>query len=296
MNKELAAKAEKIPEIKNDVCRTAVVMAAKRAIESERADRLFKDPFAAQLVGLETMQSLRDNWEKQDGKDPKSITLRIQFVAVRTKFFDDFLISVIPEVRQIVILGAGYDTRAYRLHLPPEICIYEIDLPEIISRKEAILKDIPSKCHRQAIATDLQKPWGHLLKNQGYNYNEPTVWLMEGLLMYLDEKEIHTLLQTISDFSVKGSYLGADLISVKSWEIGSQNQNGLISKNWRFGTDKPEELLASYGWKASVIQPGEMRANYGRYSVQITPRSVPGRRRSFMAIAFYLGTILSNSR
>ena len=95
----------------------------------------------------------------------------------------------------------------------------------------------------------------------------------------------HTLLQTISDFSVKGSYLGADLISVKSWEIGSQHQNGLIGKNWRFGTDKPEELFASYGWNASVIQPGEMRANYGRDSVQITPRSVPGRRRSFIAIA-----------
>ncbi|MDJ0903974.1 MAG: SAM-dependent methyltransferase [Xenococcus sp. MO_188.B8] len=285
MKNELTAKAAKIPEIKNDVCRTAVVMAAKRAIESERTDRLFKDPFAAKLVGYEEMQSLRNEWEKQDGKDPKSMTLRIQFVAVRTKFFDDFLISVIPEVSQIVILGAGYDTRAYRLPFPPEICIYEIDLPEIMSRKEAILEDIPSKCHRHAIAADLQKPWGHLLKNQGYKSKEPTVWLMEGLLMYLDEKDIHTLLQTISDFSVKGSYLAADLISVKSWEIGSQNQNGLISKNWRFGTDKPEKLLASYGWNASVTQPGEIRANYGRYSVQITPRSIPRRRRSFMAIA-----------
>ncbi|WP_088242856.1 SAM-dependent methyltransferase [Calothrix rhizosoleniae] len=285
MENELAAKAEKIPEIKNDVCRTAVVMAAKRAIESERTDRLFEDPFAAQLVGFKEMQSLRDNWDKQDGKDPKSNTLRIQFVAVRTKFFDDFLVSVIPEVRQIVILGVGYDTRAYRLPLPPEICIYEIDLPEIMSRKEEILKDIPSKCHRQTIATDLQKPWVHLLKNQGYKSNEPTVWLMEGLLMYLDEKEVNTLLQTISDFSVKGSYLGVDLISVKSWEIGSQRQNGLISKNWRFGTDEPEELFACYGWNASVIQPGEMRANYGRYSVQITPRSIPGMRRSFMVTA-----------
>lgn len=285
MENELAAKAEKIPEIKNDVCRTAVVMAAKRAIESKRTDRLFDDPFAAQLVGSKEIQSLMDYWEKQDGKDPKSNTLRIQFVAVRTKFFDDFLISVIPEVRQIVILGVGYDTRAYRLPLPPELCIYEIDLPEIMSRKEAILKDIPSKCYRQSIATDLQKPWVHLLTKHGYKSNQPTVWLMEGLLMYLDKTEINTLLQTISDFSVKGSYLGADLISVKSWQIGSKTQKGLISKNWRFGTDEPEELFANYGWNASVIQPGEIRANYGRYSVQIAPRSVPGMRRCFMVTA-----------
>ena len=167
MKNELATKAEKIPEIKNDVCRTAVVMAAKLAIESERADRLFEDPFAPQLVGSEEMQSLKENWEKQDGKDPQSMTLRIRFVAVRTKFFDDFLISVIPKVSQIVILGAGYDTRAYRLPLTPEICIYEIDLPEIMSRKEAILKDIPSKCHHKAIATDLQKTLGAFIKKSG---------------------------------------------------------------------------------------------------------------------------------
>ena len=125
----------------------------------------------------------------------------------------------------------------------------------------------------------------HLLKNHGYKSNQATVWLMEGLLMYLDKKEINTLLRTISDISVKGSYLGADLISVKSWQIGSKTQKGLISKHWRFGTDEPEELFANYGWNASVIQPGEIRANYGRYSVQIAPRSVPGRRRSFMVTA-----------
>ena len=163
--------------------------------------------------------------------------------------------------------------------------MYEIDLPEIIERKEAILKDIPASCHRYALAFDLQQPWAHLLKNQGYFSHEPTVWLMEGLLMYLDKKEVNKLLQTISELSVVGSYLGADLISVKSWEVGSQDCNGLISKNWRFGTDKPEELFANHGWNASVIQPGEIRANYGRYSAKITPRSVPQRRRSFLVTA-----------
>lgn len=282
----LNKKVAKIPQIKDDVCRTALVMAAKRAIESERPDCLFKDPLAAQLVGTDYMLALREKWEKQGSFNPKSTALRIQFVAVRTRFFDDFLLSVLPEIRQVVLLGVGLDTRAFRLPFPPETHLYEIDLPEIIERKEAVLKDIPASCHRYALAFDLQQPWAHLLENhQGYSSHEPTVWLMEGLLMYLDKKEVNKLLQTISELSVAGSYLGADLISVKSWEVGSRYPNGLISKNWRFGTDKPEELFANHGWNASVIQPGEIRANYGRYSAKITPRSVPQRRRSFLVTA-----------
>ncbi len=278
-------KVVKIPEIKDDVCRTALVMAAKRAIESQRSDCLFKDPFAAQLVGTDQMLALREKWDKIDGSNPFSTALRIQFVAVRTRFFDDFLLSVLPEVHQVVLLGAGFDTRAFRLPFPSATHLYEIDLPEIIERKEAILKDVPASCHRYALASNLQQPWAHLLKNQGYISHEPTVWLMEGLLMYLDKKEVNKLLQTVSKLSATGSYLGADLISVKSWEVGSKHPNGLISKNWRFGTDEPEELFANHGWNASVIQPGEIRANYGRYSAKITPRSVPQRRRSFLVTA-----------
>jgi methyltransferase (TIGR00027 family) len=274
-----------IPQIKDDVCRTALVMAAKRAIESERPDCLFADVFAAQLVGADEMLALREQWEKQDGKDPKSTALRIQFVAVRTRFFDDFLLSVLPEVHQVVLLGVGFDTRAFRLPFPSATRLYEIDLPEIIDRKEAILKDVPPKCHRYVIASDLQQPWTHLLVNQGYLADIPTVWLLEGLLMYLDAAEVSSLLQTISDLSVTGSYIGADLVSVRSWQVGSQHRNGLISKHWRFGTDEPEELFAAHGWNASVIQPGEIRANYGRYSVQLPAREVPNKRRSFLVTA-----------
>lgn len=108
---------------------------------------------------------------------------------------------------------------------------------------------------------------------------------MEGLLMYLNEVEVNELLNTISQLSTDGSYLGADLVSVKSWQVGAKHQNVLISKHWRFGTDEPEQLFASHGWNASVIQPGEIRANYGRYAVQLAPREIKGVRRSFLVTA-----------
>ncbi|MEI2577337.1 class I SAM-dependent methyltransferase [Scytonema sp. PRP1] len=271
----------KSPTIQSDVCRTAVVMAAKRAIETERPDRLFDDPFAAQLAG-DAAINLQKEWLSKT-QDSASL-LKVQFVAVRTKYFDDFIMEVMSKIHQVVFLGAGLDTRAYRLSLPPETQLYEIDLPEIIDYKQEILKEIPPKCRHHTIATDLKQPWSHLLLQHGYQSNIPTVWLLEGLLMYLDETEVHQLLSTISELSPTGSYLGADLVSVKSWQIGSQNSKAVISGHWRFGTDEPEQLFATYGWETSVIQPGDLRANYGRYTVELAPREIPGKRRSYLVV------------
>lgn len=129
-------------------------MAVKRAIETDRSDHLFDDSLAAQLVG-ETGQAWREKWEQEDSVNSFGKALRIQFVAVRTRFFDDFILSMLPEINQIVFLGIGLDTRAFRLPFPPETRLYELDLPELIQYKEAILQDKQAKCHRYAITADL---------------------------------------------------------------------------------------------------------------------------------------------
>jgi len=65
-----------------------------------------------------------------------------------------------------VLLGVGFDTRVFRLPFPSPTRVYEIDLPEIIECKEAILQDVAANCYRYAITSDLQQPWEHLLVNQ----------------------------------------------------------------------------------------------------------------------------------
>ncbi|MBD2459868.1 SAM-dependent methyltransferase [Oscillatoria sp. FACHB-1407] len=269
--------------MKDSVSYTALIMAAKRAIESTRPDRLFDDPFAAQLAG-EEVDILIQQWASM-GKELEFAKIAYtRYVAVRTRFFDEFVLSASAEAQQLVILGAGMDTRAFRLPWATEMQIYEVDRPEIMTYKESILKDAPLSCQRQSIALDLTDDWVDALCCQGYQCDRPSIWLLEGLLMYLPEATVHPLLQTIAALTTPGSRLGVDLISVRSLECALRSQ-GRVRRHWQFATNEPEQLLAQYGWAATVVEPGDPTADFGRCPDPPLPRHIPGKRRSFLATA-----------
>lgn len=257
------------PEPDRFVPFTARLMAAMRAKETTRPDRLFNDSFAEQLAGEEAFTFLE---KKLKGEDRA-------YVAVRTRFFDDFLFHSRTQVNQIVILASGMDTRAYRLPWSPESKIYELDQPQVLETKAAILCDATPNCQHYTIPTDLTQPWSHLLLEQRYQPNLPSFWLLEGLLMYLTEPQVRQLLETISQLATIDSYLGLDLVNVKSIEY--EPYKGYF----RSGFDCPEKLLAEYGWKAEVIQPGDESAHFGRYINKLPPRDVPDVERVFLVKA-----------
>lgn len=271
------------PLAQNSVSYTSHIVAAKRAIEQERPDRLFDDPFAALLAATE-IPVLLERWQRT-GKDMNYLkAVRTRFVAVRTRIFDDFVLAANRKASQVVILGAGLDARAYRLVWTSNTHLYEVDRPEVLQHKESVLRGVSAQCQRQSIAADLSEDWNITLLKQGYCPNQPSIWLLEGVLMYLSEVEVHRLLQIISALTASGSYLAADLVSVKSIEIGLKNE-GRVRQHWRFGTDCPEALLSAYGWNATVLQPGDEGANFGRYNELMPPRSIPNQRRVFFATA-----------
>jgi methyltransferase (TIGR00027 family) len=248
---------------------TAHLMAAMRAKETARPDRLFNDFFAAQLAGEEAFAFLE---QKLKGNDR-------HYVAVRTRFFDDFLQDVASIANQIVILASGMDTRAYRLPWSSETKIYELDQAQVLETKMAILSDAIPSCQHYVIPADLTQSWSHLLLEQGYQPDLPSVWLVEGLLMYLIESEVHQLLQIITGLTAADSYLGLDLVNVKSIEY--EPYKGYF----RSGFDCPEELLAQYGWASEVVQPGDEGAHFGRYTSKLPPRDVPDVGRVFLVKA-----------
>jgi methyltransferase (TIGR00027 family) len=261
-------------EIQNFVPFTSLLIAAERAIETERENSLFKDPFARQLAGEETFALL----------DPeKNIVIRENgrpYIPVRTRFFDDFLLHCVSQCNQIVILGAGMDTRAFRLNIPENTHIYEIDQAEVLDYKNAILRDVSPKSHRHTIKADLRFPWIHLLLESGYCQDQPSIWLLEGLLYYLTEIQVHELLKLISDVSAKNSYLATDLVNRKALEGNTE-----ITKHWHSGFDEPETLFTDHGWIPSVVQPGDENAHFGRYINQLPPRNIPDVKRVFFVTA-----------
>ncbi len=242
---------------------TAKVMAAVRAIETQRPDALFNDPLAAQLAGQEAIEAAMPRVEEYEKQGRP-------FTSVRTRFFDDFLNKYSQQIRQIVLLGSGMDTRAFRLNWQPGTHVYEIDRPDVLHYKEAVLSGIITYCDRHSICADLKEPiWPQLLLEKGYQPSEPSIWLLEGFLYYLNQTEVENLLQNIKNLSVAGSYLGADLINAVICN-GSDDW----AKYWLSSCEEPESFLAAYGWQASAIQPGEEGASFGRFTYQFPARNL----------------------
>jgi methyltransferase (TIGR00027 family) len=102
---------------------------------------------------------------------------------IRTRFFDDYLLDATAHgIRQVVLLAAGLDTRAYRLRWPPDVDVYELDLPEVMGFKGEVLTErrAASRCERTVVPIDLRKDWTVPLSKAGFSSSEPTAWLAEG--------------------------------------------------------------------------------------------------------------------
>jgi methyltransferase (TIGR00027 family) len=274
----------------NAVAQTACLAAAARAREDERPDRLFSDPFAAPLAGATGFAYL-----------DRLANVPTPYVAIRTRFFDDLLCQTVRsgDVRQVVLVAAGMDARAFRLPWPPGLALYELDQPEVLALKHAILAADGARatCRRHALGVDLTQSWAEALCAAGYRPREPSVWLMEGLLYYLEEAVVHALLDRMGTLTAPGSWLGIDLVSrdalwsplLQPW-LAMGAYNGAV---WRFGTDHPEHLCTDHGWEPQVRQPGEEGADFGRWPLPVVPRGIPGMPRGFLVVARRCGGLRS---
>jgi methyltransferase (TIGR00027 family) len=251
---------------------TARWAASVRAMESAREDRLFDDPWAAALAGAEGAA-----WIEQ--RSPDSVAP----MTLRTRFFDDFLQRTAAEhaVRQVVLVAAGLDTRAYRLHWPAGTRLFELDQPPVLDYKEQVLRSAGAQpaCERHAIRVDLTGPWREALVEAGFDAQQPSVWLLEGFLFYLPNEQVRQLLDEVTSLAAPGSWLGFDVINssmltfpwARSW-VEMQAQAGAP---WIGTMDDPVVFLAARGWQATLSQAGAEDANYGRWPLPVLPTTMP---------------------
>jgi len=269
------------------VGRTARWVAAQRALESKRADRLFEDSLAEPLAGADgfamamTARLVRPGLAK-DAPDP--------YIPIRTAFLDNALLRAMAEgdLRQVVILAAGLDTRAFRLSWPPGTWLFEIDRDEIFDHKEVVLHAAAARptCKRTVVRADLTRDWVWHLTAADFDPMRPAAFLVEGLLPYLDAAAVASLFEAIGPVAARGSWIGLDVVGnsmltspyVTPFLAFLQD----MGCPWRFGTDEPEALLKRHGWSTTAVCPGEPGAHFGRWPYPVLPRDLPGIPRSYL--------------
>jgi methyltransferase (TIGR00027 family) len=245
---------------------TAYWIAAVRAGESGRPDRLFDDPYAAALAGPRGV-AIRQSSERASGGENA-------YLPVRTRYFDDVLVRAATGggADQVVLLGAGLDTRAFRLPLPEHVRVFELDRAEILAEKNGILVAMGARarCARQVVPVDLREGCSSELRAAGFDPGAVTVWVAEGLLFYLAEETVRSVLREAAALSPQRSLLAADMFGtgVRSLPSMSRYLSWLESGGLPgpFATDDPAGLLASCGWVPErITSPGAPDANYGRF-------------------------------
>ena len=267
-------------DLATSVGATATLVAAARALASRQGDPLVNDPFAEPLVravGIAPFTRALDG--DDDVADTAGARLLIDVVAVRTRFFDDFLLDAgAAGLRQVVILASGLDSRAYRLPWPADTTVFEIDQPDVMAFKSRVLAEhgaSPAAGHR-TVGVDLRDDWAAALRAHGFDTGAPTAWIAEGLLIYLPPEAQDRLFDTISALSPPGSRIateyhpdGGSGIAERASSMSAQwAQNGLDLNlgDLLYGGRRQSvvDYLGRLGWQVSTRPRPEMFAAYGR--------------------------------
>jgi len=248
------------------VSMTAIVVAQARAIESARPDRLFEDPLAETFVAAAWSNTL-----PQFADLLQIYPYMIDYFAIRTWFFDEYLLAACAAgCRQIVVLAAGLDTRAFRLAWPEGVRLFELDLPEVFTFKEQVLarQNARPVCQCIVVEADLSKEWSASLIQASFRAEEPTVWLAEGILLYLTEEENDQLLTKISQLSASGSRLAFDHTSQDLQRLPLLRQANValdeLGVSWKSVLTDPAMWLVRHGWQAEVSDATSRAARCNR--------------------------------
>ncbi|MFI2780439.1 class I SAM-dependent methyltransferase [Streptomyces sp. ALB3] len=274
------AQSTAVEGVEGGVGLTALLVAAARAIETHRPDSLAQDVYAEHFV-LAAPPSAR--WPVRmehvpDGDDNPLWGRFARYFGLRTRVLDDFLLQSVQVggARQVVLLGAGLDSRAFRLDWPSGCVIFEIDREGVLAFKDQVLGGIRAtpKAARVPIPVDLRADWAGALTGAGFDPAAPSVWLAEGLLFYLPPAAETGLIDTVDRLGAAGSSLAyevkveKDLLAYRDSAIYTATRHQLgIDLLDLFDTEpRPDSAgrLAARGWSASVHTPFDFTRRHGR--------------------------------
>lgn len=224
-------------------------MAAIRHLESQRQDAFLIDPWAGALAGdyAEVMARLA------------ALGAPSEVVITRGRLGDAVVMAAVAEgVDQVVILAAGSDTRSFRLDLPAQVTMFELDLPGQLAGKVETLQRAGA-IHDSllvVVEADLREDWIAALVAAGFATSRPAVWLVEGLLYYLDRPAGDRVLKQVSTASAQGSWLALDVPHERflAEPANAQFLEYMAERGSPFvgAASDPVRWLADNGWQAQA--------------------------------------------
>jgi methyltransferase (TIGR00027 family) len=258
---------------------TALLVAAARAIETHRDDSLAQDAYAEHFVRAAPACA---HWpvriqQVPDGDGNPLWGRFARYFGLRTKVLDDFLLrSVRTGPRQVVLLGAGLDTRAFRLDWPSGCVLFEIDRAGVLAFKHQVLTDLAATpaVERVPVPVDLRADWAGALTTAGFDPAAPSVWLAEGLLFYLPGPAEISLIDTVDRLATAGSALAfeakleKDLLAYRDSPIytATREQIGIDLLDLFDRGPRPDSVgaLTARGWSTSTYTPFDFTRRYRR--------------------------------
>jgi methyltransferase (TIGR00027 family) len=246
------------PPVIEGVADTARWVAYCRALESDRPDALFRDPFARRLAG-ERGRRIAESMPDAPGVRPGPSGFAA-VLAVRTAAFDEMVLDSIEgvEADAVLNLAAGLDARPYRLPLPSSLVWIEADRREILEAKADVLASEEPACKMERIAVDLgdDEARREALNQVAASYARVVV-VTEGLLVYLEEKVVATLADDLRARSPMRRWV-LESVAPEIVERNMRAWGKVLARGnaeWKFAPPHGFDFFRRHGWSLTSRRP-----------------------------------------
>jgi methyltransferase (TIGR00027 family) len=229
---------------------TARWVAVYRAMETERPDAIFRDPFARRLAG-ERGQAIVD--EMKRGRSMAWAMI------VRTAVFDEIILDVIrrEKVDLVVNLACGLDARAWRLDVSPDLRWVDVDFPVMIDYKTELMRGERTVCKYEAVAADLtdDRARSALFARLGASAQRVLV-ISEGLLIYLTPDDVGKLAR---DLHAQQSFRWwvIDIAHPQLLKMMTKMWGGAVSGGnapFLFAPEEGTDFFVPFGWRERTFR------------------------------------------
>jgi methyltransferase (TIGR00027 family) len=230
------------PLIRN-ISDTALWVAMYRAWETEQPNPVFRDPYARLLAGKRGEEIMAKI---------KAAHRHAWSYTARTHIIDSFVKQEVANGADMVVdLAAGLDTRPYRMQLPSSLQWIEIDLPELLTYKDQVLRDEKPVCRLERIPIDLANAGARrVLFEELGRAAKRAVIISEGLIVYLTADEVCNLAR---DLAAPASFqrwatdlVSPGLLKMLQKQVGSQL--GQAGSPLQFAPEQGPAFFTTCGW------------------------------------------------